>query len=71
MQRTTQRGKTMTRETIEKIKKLRQRQINATRKPINRIDNYLLCLSRDDLDFYYKHHTEEIKTVVYPEEIIL
>lgn len=61
----------MTGETIEKLKRLRQRQINATRKPINRLDNYLSCLNKDDLDFYYKHHTEEIKIIVYPEEVIL
>lgn len=35
----------------------------------NRVEYYLNCLERHDLDFYYKHHKKG-KNKIYPEEII-
>jgi len=45
--------------------------VDLTQKPRPRLENYLSCLKRGDLDFYYRYHKLRKKVVIYQEEIIL
>ena len=55
---------------LEKLRILRQKQINTTVKPKPRIEYYQKCVLRDNLDIYYKHHAQGTGKIVYPEEVI-